>query len=108
MKRVPPSPPPSPTPARPPDDEDAGERRRRIRAELDEALARLTPQRTTLLLRGALWLGCGILLLQSVGLGWIDPDHPLAKAVLAGSILSNLAGTWYFLRYLWQIWRRPS
>ncbi|RMF12068.1 MAG: hypothetical protein D6757_10185 [Alphaproteobacteria bacterium] len=96
------------SPASPPPEAEEGplERRRRVRDELDEALKRLTPQRTALLLKGALWLGCGILLLQSVALGWIAADHPLAKAVLAGSILANLAGTWYFLRYLWQIWRR--
>ncbi len=96
----------SASPLPPPDEESPLQRRGRIRAELDDALRRLTPQRTSLLLKGALALGFGILLLQSVGLGWIAAEHPLAKAVLAASIVANLTGTWYFLRYLWQIWHR--
>ncbi len=67
---------------------------------------RLDPRNTLLLLKGAVCLALGLVLLQAVGLGWIPGEHPLANAALMGAILANAAGTLYFLRYLWIIWVR--
>ena len=64
---------------------------------------RLDPRNTLLLLKGAVCLALGLVLLQAVGLGWIPGEHPLANAALLGAILANAAGTVYFLRYLWII-----
>ena len=67
---------------------------------------RLDPRNTVLLLKGALCLALGLVLLQAVGLGWIPAAHPLANAALAGAVLANGLGTIYFLRYLYVVWFR--
>ncbi len=67
---------------------------------------RLDPRNTILLLKGAVCLALGLVLLQVVGLGWIPATHPLANAALAGAVLANGLGTVYFLRYLYIIWFR--
>ncbi len=67
---------------------------------------RLDPRNTILLVKGAVCLAVGLVLLQAVGRGWIPAAHPLANAALAGAVLANGLGTIYFLRYLYVIWFR--
>ncbi len=86
---------------------DRREENKKKRTERPHRLGRrLDPRNTILLLKGAVCLALGLVLLQAVGLGWIPAAHPLANAALAGAVLANGLGTVYFLGYLYVVWFR--
>jgi len=58
------------------------------------------------LVRGSVSLLIGVLILVAVGSGWLGgPNSRIVKLALGGAVIANIAGTFFFLRYLMRVWR---
>lgn len=66
----------------------------------------LTPHGMRDLVRGSISLLVGVILLVCVGSGWFGgPQAGIVRLALGGAIVANIAGTFFFLRYLVRVWR---
>ena len=70
----------------------------------------LEPGMMRLMMRAALFLCAGLLLLLLASSGWLGYDGWLLQGALLGAIVMNAAAAWYFLRYFLgavrDIWRK--
>jgi len=66
----------------------------------------LTPRGMRDLVRGSVSLLIGVLILVAVGSGWLGGAQAImVKVALGGAVIANVAGTFFFLRYLMRVWR---
>ncbi|GAK33569.1 hypothetical protein JCM17846_14240 [Iodidimonas nitroreducens] len=70
----------------------------------------LEPGMMRLMMRAALFLCAGLLLLLLASSGWLGHEGWILQLALMGAIAMNAAAAWYFLRYflsaVQDIWRK--